>query len=332
MPTTLRAFASNTNTSAGSAFSTSITLPTSGPGGTVAIGDLVLIAAISERTEIPTVSYAGTSTGVNIIRSTGNTNYGSVIAWRRILTSSDLGASVSMSNTAGRRQTLGVIVIAGAQDPVITSGVNAGIGPSVTTDTAPAVTPTAADAFLVAIMSYLPYSGTLYGRTSTVASPYTERVDAMGAYTGGSNPGIAIATQQLTGGSGVSQAGATWTVSESNFNAIADTITLLPATVTSAPDLTLTDKGALYVFEASGVAKGGGTLSFSISQVSGVTTTPIALGTQRWGVTQDTQPLVYQVVETETSNPSPQTQQFTVPGISTKGLSRRRKLTISGWA
>jgi hypothetical protein len=74
MPTALRAFASNTNTSAGSAFSTSVTLPTSGVGGTVAVGDLVLISAVSERAEFPTITYGGTSSGVTTLRSSGNSN------------------------------------------------------------------------------------------------------------------------------------------------------------------------------------------------------------------------------------------------------------------
>lgn len=331
MSTAFRVSASATNTSAGSAFTTSITLPSSGVGGTVAVGDLVLILAVAERTQTPTISYGGTSTGVTTLRSTTTANESSVLAWKRINTSAELGATVAMNNVNGRRQTLGVVVISGAADPLISSTSEATDSGGNVIATAPAVTPTAADAMLVAFLSWLPYSGTLYGLTTTVASPWVERVDAMGAYTGGSNPGVAIATQQISGGAGANQTGAVWTTPQTNFFWIADTVTLLPSTTSSPPSMSFTDRGALYVFEAAGSPVGGGTLSYSIAQVSGATTPPVALGTGRWGVVQDSAPLVYAVTENESSNPLPNTQQFTIPALSVKGLSRRRKLTSAGW-
>lgn len=287
---------------ASSALSISVTMPSG-----AASGDAVLVVAASERAEVPTVTIGGSSTGIVNDRSTSTTNLSVLYAWKR-LGSTDVGATITATNTANRIHALAVLVVRGTNDPTFTDGAFIAAANSVYTATGPSVTPSADSALLAGLWAFdypvSPYSG--YTWTST----WTEQVEADGTYTTAINPTAFITTKQLgTGTSGAAVAGEVVTNTGQKFEAIPSVAILTPAVTTppSPPTAKVTGTVGQAVIDATGsTTTNGGTLSYAISPAG-----PVQLAPGIWRVTQGNTAATYTVTVTETSSAGTASKQVT---------------------
>ncbi len=205
------------------------------------VGDVLFVVATSERGEIPTVTLGSGGT-FTTIRSELSTNLSMVVAWRR-LTSADLTSAVTMTNTAQRRQALGMVIVRGAGDPVSITQAFTLASNGVLSKTGPAPTPTADNSLSVGLWGIVPNNGTYTGYNFT--SSYTERCEADAVYPSGLNPTSLIdATLWGTGTAGVAQAGDTVSNTIGKFDSMGTVATLAPSTnvpptASAGPDQTV---------------------------------------------------------------------------------------------
>lgn len=206
------------------ATSTSTTVPSG-----AAAGDLLIINATCERSEIPTITIGGSTSGLNQIRAESQTNLATRKVWKR-LTTADLGQTIAMTNTAVRGQSLAVIAMRGAADPLIGNQAFSICYNGVYSKQGSTPTPSADYSYAVGLLSAVPINAT--GPSFSFTSTWTEQVDADGADPASiTNPIAYITTQSYGAGtSGVAQTPETFTISPSNkFDSIYDLLRVAPA-------------------------------------------------------------------------------------------------------
>src|SRR6266536_239767 len=208
IPPVVRAAAS-ANTGATSQTAVAVTVPTTGPGGTVVAGDRALVVVAAERSLIPSLPAGWTSID-------GAASGSATMAWRfawKNLVSGDIGASVSSTVTTARRMAMAVIVFGNALDPIATAATFTQNGAGTATATLPNATPAGADAMLasvlVAISSLSPFA-----RTFTPAATWTEQAENGSTSTSSSNAFVHVDVKAITGSAGVLQTGDTVTCAE----------------------------------------------------------------------------------------------------------------------
>lgn len=220
------------NGGASSVASVSTTMPTA------SVGDLALLVAGAERNATTTAGPAisgGAGSWTVLSTSTDANNVSATFAWRR-LQAGDLGATITATNSAGnRRCAIGIIVLSGAEDPEADDwsvGAWSNTGGSSAIGTAPNLTPDVADALHVTMVAA---RGTVspFTRTMTPGSGFTERVDDCSS-NAAQNGHVYISTKALTGQSGVSQTGESFTSSGVNMHYQAMTFAVSPVTSTPA--------------------------------------------------------------------------------------------------
>lgn len=182
----------------------------------VAPGDLVLCAVSMERsTATPgtPVTPAGNSFTVESGAPVTGATMAATYAHYTLQSADVTGGSATISSTASasatRRQTIGALVYRGWTNFRFTLGSYTENGTGVVTATTPNITPTFDNAHLIGGIA-LVSNVTPYQRTQSVNSPYTMRVNDGSTNTSNTNAYIGLASQAITGGSGVSQSGATY--------------------------------------------------------------------------------------------------------------------------
>jgi hypothetical protein len=252
--------------------------------GTAQAGDLLIVSDTLERNSITAaITVGGSTTGVNILRDEmASANMAQTVVWKRLV-AGDVGATIAGTTTATRRHGLSYLILRTAGDPILTTSPYQLNGASVFTMQQPSVTPAANNAMLVAIPGAVNNTATPFTLAFTVdtANGWTLRVSAGSSVTGVANAYSPIATKALTGGAGASQTGAVFTT-DNRPSWMGDTI-VVPAIVTPpTPVVTSLDK--LYVIDlTSSTAGQSGALSYSVTQLSGATTTPVTLATGKYG-------------------------------------------------
>jgi hypothetical protein len=214
--------ASTADVGTASTTSYNITIP-----ATAQVGDLAVVLNSTERNTI----IPDTPSGWTPLRSEAATaNHATMIAWKTLVTG-EPGAALALTASANRRMASVMVVYRGVDTTAIavvngpytnanTSGNNLDI-------TSPSATPAVDDSAIVcAITSTI--NATPWSQTFTVDATYNLRGQDTSTSTTAGNPQSAIATHGLSGGAGVSQAGAVFTGSVTAYNAWASTITLPP--------------------------------------------------------------------------------------------------------
>lgn len=257
-------------TSAASNSNTTTTVSTVVPS-TAGAGDLLLIAAVAERAEIPTVRLNNSTTGITIGRSEASTNISVVYAWKR-LSAADLGGTVTMVNTAARRQALGTVMVRGALDPTFVNHPFDGQSSSVNAKTPAPWTPTANSSLGVALWGMARVISPYIGYTFTASAPWVERVETSGTYTGGIEPTVYIATELLGGGTAnVAQTNLTVTATTASWDSMPTTVVLAPSAAANPVARATVIQPIAEINATASTASSGGTLSYSINPSVGVT-------------------------------------------------------------
>lgn len=200
------------------------------PGAT---GDVAIAIATNERGTVPT--FTGITGWNDILAVADGTNMSCRIGWK-ILSGGEAGTNLNATWGSGRRASVGATAISGGNNVTAqvssTTTATAQAG-GVTTVTTPSITPPVNDCLLVAIVCAVKQTSP-FTFDGTVTAPWTERLDVCSTAASTSNAAVYVATKQLTGQAGISQAGPTVT---QNTNALlfAATLCIEPGAANAAP-------------------------------------------------------------------------------------------------
>lgn len=234
-------------------------------------GDVLLIAAIAERTEVPTVRLNGVTTGLTIGRSESSVNISTVLTWKR-LTAADLGGTVAIVNTALRRQALGVVILRGSLDPVFTNHPFSGQATATTAKTPPSYTPAFNNSVAITAWGIARVISPYTGYTFTGSSPWVERVEASAQYTGNINPTVYLASNLLgTGTASVAQTNVTLTATTASWDSMTSTVVFAPSAAANPTARATVIQPIAEINATASTPGAGGALTYSISPSVGIT-------------------------------------------------------------
>lgn len=256
--------------SVASSLSTTTTLSLTVPS-VASAGDVLLIVGVAERAEIPVLRLNNVTTGLTTGRSESSTNISTLTVWKR-LAASDLGGTISIVNTAARRQALSAIVVTGALDPVFTNHPFSGQTSTTQSKTAPSYTPGFNSSLVVSAWTIARVISPYTGYTFTASSPWVERVEASGSYTGGIEPTVYLATNTLgSSTAAVAQTNVTVTATTASWDSMTSTVVFAPSAAAN-PTARATVIQPIAEIDATGSTSGsGGALTYSITPSVGIT-------------------------------------------------------------
>lgn len=266
----IRGTASGTTGSTASATTVSVTVPAAAQAG-----DVAYLACHAERTTDPT----GVPAGFTVMESGVINSNSDVWVGRKVLTSGDLGATWTFTQAAGRRMVAGLVVLSGAGTGAPDLAWN-GAGAAGASDTAletPSVTPTTASPMLLSILLAIS-TVTPFVRTLTTPAGWTQDVNVGAPVSTSSDPYLVISHRQITGGSGVAQAGPTYTSDQPQTNYGALTLAVPVATgnalptANAGPDQTV-EPWSTVTLSGSGTDTDGTIAAYSWTQTSGTAVT-----------------------------------------------------------
>lgn len=312
-----------------SASSSSLSLALPGSGGLLA-GDVLLIQAVAERAEIPTLTLSN-GAALSTIRSEAHTDLSVRFSWRR-LSSADLSATIRMANTAARRQALGWVVVRQATDPQFVNqafdGAQGGTG--VSTKNGPSFVvpgdPVIAVSLWAVAASQAPYTG------RTITTEWAGKRYAVAAgYTGGINPAITCDGLLITAANGQANNGESITVSGGSYESLNTLAVFQQQGAAATPPTVVAKTVPGTIIDATGSAPGqGGTITYTISPTTAVTT----LSPGVWSAAPTVQ-TTYTITGTESGTGLKDTAQVTVTppsgGGTTSGRVNSYRSNGSGW-
>jgi hypothetical protein len=277
-------------------------------------GDILLIAGMAERAEIPTVRLNNATTGLVTGRSESSVNISVLFAWKR-LTSADLNGSVAVFNTAARRQAIGLLLVRGAQDPVFSNHPFDGQSSTESAKTPGTYTPAANSSLVVSTWAIARVITPYTGYTFSSSAPWAERIEKSGTYASAIEPTIYLTTNQLgTGTAGVPQANVTVTSTTTSWDSITSTVVFAPSAAAN-PTARASVIQPIAEINATGSTTGaGGTLTYSISPSAGVSQPDPGI----FLVPYTNSPQTFTITVSETGGGS-STVQATVPAAPSSG-------------
>lgn len=259
-------------------------------------GDILVICAVAERAEIPVVRL-NNSTNLTNIRSESSVNISAWFGWRRLV-ASDLGGSVTVTNSAARRQSLSLQIVENAMDPTFVNQPVSLQPAGVTTKTGPTWTPTVDNSLAVGLWAIARPISPYTGYSFTTAAPFVERTEATSTYATGINATTYTTARLLAAGSANSQqAGNSITCTSAPYDSMSTVLVFAPTTSTSNPQPNVEVHTPMAIIDCTGSLPGNnGTLSYSISPSAGV----IEAKEGYFAVPQTATPQVFNITITET--------------------------------
>lgn len=255
------------------------------PAG-AAVGDVAWLFWCGGTTVTPT-DPTGWTSRANTTAGTANLR-----RYTRTIQSGDAGSVLTLVSSAGQKQVAFIMVWSGV-DTTTPEHAETPAAVTSTATTATRTNPTVTTAGTRSMMSAVSDRGSTSG---TWTQPAGWTLDGnLSTATSGSVSGAVAHRTSAAGNYG----GDTWTSSSAvQAQAVTEIVVIKDATLTP-PTANVTTTDGMLIDATGSTAGHGGSLSYSITQTSGTTFTPVSVATGKWFVGRTTADRVYRVTVTE---------------------------------